>query len=78
MDCSGDILTIYIQYIVLNIIYNTLMMYIFKEGSSVFFVISSAICLPLTDLLYMVPSLAGPRATQKFTIFDGFALCIIV
>ncbi|RHZ16343.1 hypothetical protein DYB26_004054 [Aphanomyces astaci] len=55
-----------------------LMMFVFKEGSSVLFVISSAVCLPLTDILYMVPALAGPLAAQKFTIFDGFALFIII
>ncbi|RHY81151.1 hypothetical protein DYB37_009342 [Aphanomyces astaci] len=48
------------------------------KGSSVLFVISSAVCLPLTDILYMVPALAGPLAAQKFTIFDGFALFIII
>ncbi|RHY34388.1 hypothetical protein DYB32_000959 [Aphanomyces invadans] len=46
--------------------------------SSVLFVISSAVCLPLTDILYMVPVLAGPLAAQKFTIFDGFALFVII
>jgi hypothetical protein len=54
------------------------MMYVFKEGSSVLFVISSAVCLPLTDVLYMIPILAGPLAKQTFTIFDGFALFIIM
>ncbi|KAF0695374.1 Aste57867_13808 [Aphanomyces stellatus] len=76
--CDGGIFVIYTQYIVFNIVFNTLMMYIFKEGSSVLFVISSAVCLPLTDILYMIPVLAGPLAAQKFTIFDGFALFIIM
>ncbi|KAF0710936.1 hypothetical protein AaE_012312 [Aphanomyces astaci] len=76
--CGGDIFTTYIQYIVFNIVFNVLMMFVFKEGSSVLFVISSAVCLPLTDILYMVPALAGPLAAQKFTIFDGFALFIII
>ncbi|ETW03084.1 hypothetical protein, variant [Aphanomyces invadans] len=76
--CGGDIFTTYIQYIVFNIVFNLLMMYVFREGSSVLFVISSAVCLPLTDILYMVPVLAGPLAAQKFTIFDGFALFVII
>lgn len=54
------------------------MLYIFKEGSSVLFVVSSAVCLPLTDLLYMIPALAGPEAQQSFTIYDGFALFVLV
>ena len=54
------------------------MLYIFKEGSSVLFVVSSAVCLPLTDLLYMIPFLAGSKAQQNFTIYDGFALFALV
>ncbi|KAF0695377.1 Aste57867_13811 [Aphanomyces stellatus] len=76
--CDGDIFVTYVQYILFNIIFNVLMMYIFREGSSVMFVISSAVCLPLTDILYMIPALAGPLAKQKFTIFDGFALFVIM
>ncbi|RHY69762.1 hypothetical protein DYB38_013486 [Aphanomyces astaci] len=76
--CDGGIFVVYLQYILFNVLYNTLMMFVFKEGSSVLFVISSAVCLPLTDVLYMLPVLAGPLAKQKFTIFDGFALFIIV
>ncbi|KAF0722285.1 hypothetical protein AaE_009960 [Aphanomyces astaci] len=55
-----------------------LMLYIFKEGSSVLFVVSSAVCLPLTDILYMFPLLTGAQATQTFTIYDGFALFVLV
>jgi hypothetical protein len=54
------------------------MLYIFKEGSSVLFVISSAVCLPLTDLLYLIPFLTGKFAGQKFTIYDGFALFVLI
>ncbi|EQC39263.1 hypothetical protein SDRG_03468 [Saprolegnia diclina VS20] len=78
MACSTDIFPTFLQYILFNIVFNTLMMYVFKEGSSVLFVISSAVCLPLTDILYMIPFIAGPKASQAFTIFDGFALFIIV
>ncbi|KAF0695376.1 Aste57867_13810 [Aphanomyces stellatus] len=80
--CDGAIFVTYLQYLLFNVIFNnvngTSMMYIFREGSSVMFVISSAVCLPLTDILYMIPALAGPLAKQKFTIFDGFALFIIL
>ncbi|KAH9104213.1 hypothetical protein LEN26_015090 [Aphanomyces euteiches] len=77
-ECGGDILFTYFQYITFNIVFNMLMMYVFREGSSVIYVVTSAVCLPLTDVLYMIPALAGPLATQKFTIFDGFALFVIV
>ncbi len=54
------------------------MLYILKQGSSVLFVVSSAVCLSSTDVLYMKPFLAGPKAAQTFTIYDGFALFVLV
>ncbi|RHZ01237.1 hypothetical protein DYB26_012700, partial [Aphanomyces astaci] len=48
------------------------------EGSSVLFVVSSAICLPLTDVLYMFPLLTGAKAAQAFTLHDGFAIFVLV
>ncbi|CCI50230.1 unnamed protein product [Albugo candida] len=76
--CDTGVLNTFLIFIIFNIIYNQLMLYIFKEGSSVLFVVSSAVCLPLTDLLYMYPMLTGPSAGQKFTIHDGFALFALV
>jgi hypothetical protein len=52
-------------------------LYVFKSGSSVLFVISSAVALPLSDFLYM-SSFIGGQATQTFTIYDGFALFVLV
>lgn len=76
--CDAGVLNIFLVFIVFNMMYNQLMLYIFKEGSSVLFVVSSAVCLPLTDVLYMVPFLSGPSAQQQFTIFDGFSLFVLV
>ena len=76
--CDTGTLHIFLIFLVFNLIYNQLMLYIFKEGSSVLFVVSSAVCLPLTDILYMVPAIAGPTALQNFTIYDGFALFVLV
>lgn len=53
------------------------MLYVFKTGSSVLFVIASACRLPLVDLFCMSRALAG-RAQQQFTVYDGFALFILV
>ena len=54
-----------------------LMLYTFKSGSSVLFVISSAVALPLSDVLYTSSFIAG-SSTVKFTIFDGSALLILI
>lgn len=76
--CDTGTLHVFLIFIIFNLAYNQLMLYIFKEGSSVLFVVSSAVCLPLTDLLYMVPLLTGKNASQAFTIYDGFALFVLV
>ncbi|TDH65663.1 hypothetical protein CCR75_000711 [Bremia lactucae] len=76
--CNSGVLTVFLVFIVFNTMYNQLMLYIFKEGSSVLFVVSSAVGLPLTDLLYMVPLLTGTSASQTFTIYDGFSLVVLV
>lgn len=78
LPCDSGVLEVFLVFIVFNTIYNQLMLYIFKEGSSVLFVVSSAVGLPLTDLLYMLPFLTGKFAGQAFTIYDGFALFVLV
>ncbi|CAH0475864.1 unnamed protein product [Peronospora belbahrii] len=78
LACDAGVFQVFLVFIVFNTIYNQLMLYIFKEGSSVLFVVSSAVGLPLTDLLYMLPFLTGKFAGQAFTIYDGFALFVLV
>lgn len=75
--CDGNIAITFLFFIVFNIVYNMLMLYIFKGGSSVLFVVSSAVCLPLADVLYNIPLIAG-SAYEAFTIYDGFALFVLV
>ena len=76
--CDTGVLQVFMVFIIFNMMYNQFMLYIFKEGSSVLFVVSSAVCLPLTDVLYMVPLLSGPSAQQTFTIYDGFSLFVLI
>ncbi|KAF0695387.1 Aste57867_13821 [Aphanomyces stellatus] len=76
--CNEGVFDLFLWFILFNMIYNQLMLYIFKEGSSVLFVVSSAVCLPLTDILYMMPFITGAKASQTFTIYDGFALFVLM
>ncbi|KAF0703118.1 hypothetical protein AaE_015541 [Aphanomyces astaci] len=93
LPCGNGVFLTFLWYILFNCVYNQvrsihihstirhlvmIMLYVFKEGSSVLFVVSSAVCLPLTDMMYMVPFLAGPKASQTFTIYDGFALFVLI
>ncbi|ETW03091.1 hypothetical protein H310_05517 [Aphanomyces invadans] len=78
LACNEGVFDLFMWFILFNMIFSQLMLYIFKEGSSVLFVVSSAVCLPVTDILYMFPFLTGKQASQTFTIYDGFALFVLV
>lgn len=53
------------------------MLYIFKHGSSVLFVVASAVRLPLVDALNSWKWLAGP-AQEAYHKEDTFALIILI
>lgn len=72
--CDTGVLKTFMLFIAFNLTYSQLMLFIMREGSTVLLVVSSAVALPLTDLLYMVPALTGRAAGQTFTIYDGFSL----
>lgn len=74
---SGAPVVAFCFFILFNVAYNMLMLYIFKAGSSVLFVVASAARLPLVDIMLMFGFLAGP-AQADFTIFDGFALVALI
>ena len=77
LTCTSLVMIVFSIFIMFNITYNMLMLYIFKSGSSVLFVISSAVALPLSDFLYISSFIAG-SAAEPFTLYDGFALFILV
>eukprot|EP00947_MAST-08B_sp_MAST-8B-sp1_P003513 g3513.t1 len=78
LDCGLETpLYIFLAFIVFNITYNMLMLYVFKHGSSTLFVIANAVRLPLVDLLLMWPAVAG-ASSEMFTHYDGFALVMLV
>ena len=66
VDCGAGDNPIYIfsVFIVFNITYNMLMLYVFKHGSSVLFVIANAVRLPLVDVLLMSSFIAGKSASS--------------
>lgn len=53
------------------------MLYIFKHGSSVLFVVASAVRLPLVDALNSWKWIAGP-AQEAYRQEDTFALIILI
>ena len=53
------------------------MLFVFRNGSSVLFVIASSVRLPLVDLFLNVDLISGP-AYAKFSVFDAFALVALV
>jgi len=75
--CDKSPVKIFVFFIIFNITYNQLMLYTFAAGSSSLFVTASAVRLPLVALLCTSGFLAGD-AKQSFTVYDGFALFILV
>ena len=79
VDCSvdGTVLGVFCVFIVFNITYNMLMLYVFKKGSSVLFVVANAVRLPLVSALNSWGWISGP-AVDEFTRYDTLALLILV
>ena len=79
VDCGAVDNPIYVfsVFIIFNITYNMLMLYVFKHGSSVLFVIANAVRLPLVDVLLMSGFIAG-KSASSFTEYDGYALVALV
>ena len=78
-NCSefGIPVVVFLAYIVFNVVYNQLLLIVFRDGSSVLAVVASAARLPLVNVLLMVQVISG-GAQQGFTLHDGFALAILV
>eukprot|EP01138_Halocafeteria_seosinensis_P016495 gb/GECG01016826.1/.p1 GENE.gb/GECG01016826.1/~~gb/GECG01016826.1/.p1 ORF type:complete len:484 (+),score=47.23 gb/GECG01016826.1/:1-1452(+) len=68
---------LFLIFVGFNITFNLLMLMIFRQGSSVLFVVASTVRLPLVDILLMWRLLSGP-AYAKFSLFDGFALFALI
>ncbi len=69
---------IFIIFMTFNITYNILILIIFQRGSSTLAVIASASRLALSNIGFLIPFLAGEATLNKFTLFDGIALIILI
>jgi hypothetical protein len=79
-DCETEFGTpssVFGTFLVFNVTFNMLMLFVFKHGSSVLFVVANAARLPLVQCLLMWKWLAGP-SDQKFAVYDGYALFALV
>eukprot|EP00753_Platysulcus_tardus_P006151 PLAT14002.1.p1 GENE.PLAT14002.1~~PLAT14002.1.p1 ORF type:complete len:498 (-),score=172.61 PLAT14002.1:160-1521(-) len=76
-DVDGSPLQVYLVYVFFNYAYNVLSLYIFREGSSVLFVIANAVRLPLVDALNAVPFVSG-AAQESFGRYDALALFALI
>ena len=64
-------------YVVVNFAYNTLLLLITKHGSALLLVISSALSLPLTNLLFTQSLFMGQHA-ESFSVYNLIGLVIVV
>jgi len=77
-DQCGSLLWLFCLYMVFNISFNQLMLYVFKEGSSVLATVASAVRLPIVDILLLWKFLAGPAVVKKLSGWDLGALALLV
>lgn len=75
-DCKGAF-GWFMIYSLLSTIMNTLMLIIIREGSSVLFVITNTVKVPLTAFLGSFSALAG-KGTSKITIADIYAFILLI
>ena len=55
---------VFLLYVVVNFVYNVLLLLITKHGSALLLVIASALSLPITNLLFTLPLFMGEEAEQ--------------
>lgn len=76
-DVNGTPISVFCIYIIFNLTYNVLALYVFKKGSSVLFVVANAVRLPLVDALNSVKFVSGV-ARETIGKYDYFALFALV
>lgn len=76
-DCSNSAL-ILLVYILLNFVYNVLLLVVTKRGSAVLLVVSQALSLPLTNIAFTMRPLMG-SGVEPLSVLDlaGIALVCV-
>ena len=67
---------VFIVYIVINFIYNFMLLIITKRGSAVLLVISQALSLPVTNITFSIPAVMGKDA-EALSINDLMGLVLV-
>jgi hypothetical protein len=75
--CNHSYIIIFILS-VLNIIYNYVLLYIFKEGSSTLAMIAGAARLAFSNIGFLIPIIAGEVTEQRISILGIEALFILI
>jgi drug/metabolite transporter (DMT)-like permease len=65
-------------FLVFNLLFNYLMLYVFKYGSSTLAVVAGAARLALSNLGFLIPILAGEATQKKLSLIDIEALVILI
>lgn len=76
-DCES-VIYIFLGYILFNVAFNQLMLYVFKEGSSLLAVIASALRLPIVDGLLLIPFISGKAQQSSLSLFDWSSLFLLI
>jgi len=74
--CSGAWMMV-AGYLVANIFYNIVLLFMIKYGSAALFYVCSAVILPAADICYTMPFIMG-EDTSKLTLYDVGGLVTIL
>jgi hypothetical protein len=70
--------TVFVVFIVFNVVANVLMLWIFQRGSAVLAVIAGTAKLVLINIAYHIPLVAGEALVTEFSLYNLVALGIII
>jgi len=77
-DACTDTWAVFAVFIVFNVIFNVLMLYVFRNGSAVLAIVVGTSTLTLTNLTYHVSTIAGEAYDGQFSPFNLAALGVIL
>ena len=64
-------------YVLVNFVYNLLLLLITKHGSALLLVIASAVSLPITNVVFTLPLVMGDEA-ERWSWWNGAGLVVVV
>mmetsp|Transcript_44015 Transcript_44015/g.71630 ORF Transcript_44015/g.71630 Transcript_44015/m.71630 type:complete len:468 (+) Transcript_44015:218-1621(+) len=76
-DCSSGNFQIVFSYVLVNFVFNALLLLITKHGSALLLVMTGALVIPVTNVLFTVKAVMGDDA-EEFSLWDVLGLHVVL